>query len=55
LQFDSSKTMHVRGDRIHPCKGLHYTQHPATCVESEVYTAYLQWRWRHRVFDLLRL
>jgi len=22
--------MHVRGDLIHPCKGLHYLGHPAT-------------------------
>jgi len=53
-QFDSSKTMHVRGDWIHPCKGLYYTWHPATCVESTVYTAYLHRIWRHREFNLLR-
>ena len=35
-QFDSSKTMHVRGDWIHPCKGLYYVWHPTTSVEAEV-------------------
>jgi len=43
LQFDSSKTMHVTVDWIHPCKGLYNAWHPTTSVESEVYTAY---RWR---------
>jgi len=53
LQFDGSKTVHVRGDWIHPCKDLYYIWHPATCEESEVYTTYLQWRWRGREFKLL--
>jgi len=46
--------MHVRGDWIHPCKGLYYARHPATCVVSAVYTAYLQRRWRRREFKFLR-
>jgi len=37
LQFDSSKTMHVRGDWIHPCKDLYYARHPATCRISGLY------------------
>jgi len=53
LQFDSSKTMHVSGDWIHPCKGVYYAQHPATRVESEVYSTYRQRNWRGREFKLL--
>jgi len=53
LQFDSSKTMHVRGDWIHPCKGLYYVWHPATCEDSEVYTTYRRQRWICREFKFL--
>jgi len=31
------KTMHVRGDWIHPCKGLYYVWHPATCGIGGLY------------------
>jgi len=53
LQFDSLKTMHVRGDWIHPCKGLYCLWHPATCEESEFYTTYARRCWRGREFKLL--
>jgi len=44
----------VRGDWIHPCKGLYHAWHPATCEESEVSTMYLQRHWWGRDFKLLR-
>jgi len=53
-QFDTVKTMRVRGDWIHPCKSVYYVWHPATCEESEVYTAYGRRHWRGREFKLLR-